>query len=157
MSDNVNIDLSNYKEKMSATVAPGRYKVVVEDAENDVARSGNKMINLWLKIQGGDFDGSTIVDRLVLSEKSLFRVVGFMNAIGMPTPKKKIQVNLRQFTGKTLFIDIEDGEPYNGRVRSEVRGYARYVPAQGEGTEETSSDVDTSESAEDVNLDKVDL
>lgn len=161
MSDNVNIDLSNYKEKMSATVAPGRYKVVVEDAENDVARSGNKMINLWLKIQGGDFDGSTIVDRLVLSEKSLFRVVGFMNAIGMPTPKKKIQVNLRQFTGKTLFIDIEDGEPYNGRVRSEVRGYARYVPSQGDqGTEaadEASPDEDTSESAEDVNLDKVDL
>src|SRR5699024_1661645 len=72
----VTIDLSNYKDRVGSRVAEGTYRVLVEDAEQTEARSGNAMINLFFRIQGGEFDGATIVDRLVLTEKSLFRVVG---------------------------------------------------------------------------------
>jgi hypothetical protein len=133
MSDNVDVDLSNYKDRVGQRVLEGRYRVLVEDAETDTARSGNTMINLWLRIVGGEFDGATIVDRLVLTDKSLFRVVGFMQAIGMATPKKKLRVNVRQFVGKQLDIDVEDGDPYNGRIKSEVRGYFR-IEGKGAGT-----------------------
>src|SRR5690606_14023648 len=119
------VDLSNYRDTSGARVKPGRYRVQVEDAELAKASSGNQMINLWFRIVGGEFNGQTLVDRLVLTEKSLFRVVGFMNAIGLPTPKKRIKVNLRKFIGKTLDVDVDDGEPYRGSVRSEVRGYLR--------------------------------
>lgn len=129
MSDDLTIDLTNYKDKVGSRVLPGRYRVVVEDAEQTKAASGNQMINLWLRIQGGEFDGSTIVDRLVLTENSLFRVVGFMQALGYPTPKKRLSVNLRQWVGKVLDIDVEDGDPYNGRVKSEVRGYSKVTGA----------------------------
>lgn len=164
MTDNVNIDLSNYKDRVGQRVAPGRYGVLVEDAEVDTARSGNTMINLWFRITEGEFEGATIVDRLVLTEKSMFRVVGFMQAIGLPTPKKKLQVNLRQFIGKYLDIDVDDGEPYNGRVKSEVRGYLR--PENGPAKKEPKPDLDDAlfetpsadEATEDeVDLEKVDL
>lgn len=125
MSEPVVIDLSNYKDRVGSRVAPGRYRVRVEDVEAAKSNNGNPMINIWFNIVGGDNDGQTIVDRLTITEKSLFRVVGFMQAIGLPTPKKRLQVNPRQFVGKTLDIDVEDGEPYNGRVKSEVRGYVR--------------------------------
>lgn len=125
MADDLIVDLTNYKDRVGNRVAPGRYTVVVEDAESDTAKSGNPMVNLWLRVQGGEFDGATIVDRLVLTEKSLFRVVGFMQAIGLPTPRKRFKMNVRSFVGKTLDIDVEDGDPYNGRVKSEVRGYMR--------------------------------
>src|SRR5699024_9385696 len=95
----VTIDLSNYKDRVGSRVAEGTYRVLVEDAEQTEARSGNAMINLFFRIQGGEFDGATIVDRLVLTEKSLFRVVGFMQAIGLPTPKKKLAISLNQFIG----------------------------------------------------------
>lgn len=172
MSETLNIDLSNYKDRVGSRVQPGRYKVIVEDAEQDTARSGNTMINLWFRIQGGDFNDATIVDRLVLTEKSLFRVVGFMQAIGLPTPKKKLQINLRNFIGKPLEIDVEDGEPYNGRVKSEVRGYnratgsAKKAESTGgdfDGVEEASAletpeDVTKGEAVEgDIDLDTVDL
>lgn len=127
--DDLIIDLTNYKDRVGNRVVPGRYTVVVEDAESDTAKSGNPMVNLWLRVQGGEFDGATIVDRLVLTEKSLFRVVGFMQAIGLPTPRKRLKMNVRGFIGRTLDIDVEDGDPYNGRVKSEVRGYMRAVGA----------------------------
>lgn len=133
MSGDITIDLSNYKDKVGARILPGRYRVLVEDAEQDTAKSGNSMINLWFRVLDGEFEGSTIVDRLVLTENSLFRVVGFMQALGIPTPKKKLKINLRQFIGRTLDVDVEDGDPYNGRVKSEVRGYLRAVVTDDDG------------------------
>jgi hypothetical protein len=170
MSDDLTIDLSNYKDKVGSRVIPGRYKVIVEDAETDVARSGNQMINLWFRIQGGEFDGSTIVDRLVLTENSLFRVVGFMQAIGLPTPKKRLAVNLKQFRGRVLEIDVEDGDPYNGRVKSEVRGYNKIAGSSNDepvdledmpparSTTDVLDGIDTEAgSTADVDLDSIDL
>jgi hypothetical protein len=164
MSDEVTIDLSDYKDKVGSRIIPGRYLVLVEDAEQDTARSGNTMINLWFRVKGGEFDGSTIVDRLVLTPNSLFRVVGFMQAIGMPTPKKRLAINLRQFVGKTLEIDVEDGEPYNGRIKSEVRGYIKVASASGGEVVDLDTDAlsgieaaTQGESTEAVDLDQITL
>lgn len=124
-AEEVIIDLSNYKDRVGSRVMPGTYRVQVEDAENTESANKNPMINLWFTIMEGEFAGQTVTDRLVLTEKSLFRVVGFMQAIGLPTPKKKLKLNTRQFIGRVLDIEVDDGEPYNGRVRSEVRGYRK--------------------------------
>lgn len=176
MTDEVIVDLTTYKDRVGTRVMPGRYRVLVEDAESDTARSGNPMINLWLRVVGGEFDGATVVDRLVMTEKSLFRVVGFMQAIGMPTPRKRLKINIRSFVGKTLDIDVEDGDPYNGRVKSEVRGYLRIakddaavsddLPGDGDlsafdGTAQADAVnkglVESTSKPEDVDLDSLDL
>lgn len=130
------VDLTNYKDRVGSRVPPGRYRVVVDDVEPDRSSAGNPMINLWLRIQGGEFDGQTLVDRLTITEKSLFRVVGFMQAIGLPTPKKKLQIQPRKFVGQKLDVDVDDGEPYNGRIKSEVRGYVRIPKSQQASVEE---------------------
>ncbi len=119
------VDLTNYKDRVGGHVAEGRYRVMVEDVEPDESKAKNPMINVWLRVVGGPHDGATIIDRLVLTEKSLFRVVGFMQAIGLPTPKKKFTIDIRKFLNRQLLIDVEDGEPYNGKVKSEVRGYMK--------------------------------
>lgn len=129
MTDDVTIDLTGYKDRAGARVAPGRYRVLVEDVEKDQSSNNNPMINVWLRIQGGEFDGVTLLDRLVLTDKSLFRVVGFMQALGLPTPHKRIKVNIRQWVGRVLDVDVDDADPYNGRVKSEVRGYLKVASA----------------------------
>jgi hypothetical protein len=149
------IDLTNYRDKVGTRVTPGRYTVVVEDAESDKSRAGNPMINLFFRVQGGQHDGATIVDRLTLTEKALFRVVGFMQALGFPTPKKRIKVNTNQFVGRTLQIDVEDGEPFNGRIKSEVRGYLRLDAADAEET--ADEDYDETADAEDDEIDVEDV
>lgn len=143
---NVTIDLTNFKDRVGSRVKPDTYRVVVDDAELDTARSGNQMINVWFRIVGGEFDGATITDRLVLTEKSMFRIVGFMQALGMPTPRKRLQLNLEKFKGKQMEITVDDGEPYNGRVKSEVRAYAK-LPKSAK-ADEVDLDDDSNESEE---------
>jgi hypothetical protein len=134
----LNVNLSQYKDRFGQTVPPGRYTVVVDDLEQTNSKAGNPMVNLWFRIIEGPSEGATVVDRVTVTEKALFRVVAFMQAIGQPTPRRNLQVNLNTWMGKRLQIDVEDGEPYNGRVRSEVRGYMR---VEGSGVETAVSDL----------------
>lgn len=177
MAEELVVDLTQYKDRVGQRVAPGRYKVIVDDTEQDTAKSGNTMINLWLRVMEGEFKDAVIIDRLVLTPNSLFRVVGFMQAIGLPTPKKRVKINLRQFLNQVLLVDVEDGDPYNGRVKSEVRGYERAkdikreAPADlpdddddaqtgaGEGglSEFENRPIDAGEPPAEVDLDKLDL
>lgn len=130
--DQVVIDLSNYKSKMSARVPEGRYRCVVADTEATTSGNNNPMVVLWLDIVDGDYAGQTIVDRLTMSEKAMFRVVNFLQAIGLPTPKKKLTVNIVAWRGKVVDVDLHDGEPYNGTVKSEVGGYSRVIKKSSE-------------------------
>lgn len=155
----VTIDLTNYRDTSGSRVDPGRYRVQVDWAEQGEARSGNTMITMGLSILGGPFAGSTLVDRLVLTSKSMFRVVGFLQAIGFPTPKKRISVDPDKFVGKVLEVDVDDGDPYNGTVRSEIRGYiqvAKTAPKDDfEETESESEDVSDQPTDEDEEPEKV--
>lgn len=123
------IDLSNYKDRFGSRVPEGTHEVIVEDVEMDKSKAGNPMLNVWYRVVGGEADGLTLIDRLTITEKALFRVVGFMQAVGLPTPRKRLQINPQSFIGKRLRVEVEDGEPYNGRVRSEVRGYQKSADA----------------------------
>lgn len=131
MSTEFVMDLTNYKDRFGTNVPKGRYRVVVDDAEMDTSKNGNKMINMWYRILDGDHADKTIIDRLMPEGKAQFRLVSFMQAIGLRTPKKRLQLKLSQFIGQVLEIDVEDGAPYNGRVKTEVRGY---LPAASKST-----------------------
>ena len=63
-----------------------------------------------------------------MTEKSLFRVVGFLQAIGIKTPRTRLRVPLEALKGKTLDVDVVDGEPYMKRIKSEVTSYMRVSP-----------------------------
>lgn len=130
----ITIDLSNYKETSSAYVEPGTYTVTVEDVE--ITKTGEKsknpgtpmlVLNYRITDPSSPADGAVLVDRLTLSEKAMFRVVGFLTALGLPTPKKKLALNTATLLNKRLQVTVEDGQPYNGQVRSEIRGYLKVV------------------------------
>jgi hypothetical protein len=124
-ADEVIVDLTQYKDRVGQHIKPGVYTVVVEDAEPDTSKNDNPMVNLWLRVQGGEFDGVTIIDRLTQSPGALFRTVNFMQAVGLPTPKKRFKLKMSMIIGKTLDIEVDNGDPYKGRVKSEVRAYGR--------------------------------
>jgi len=168
MAEELVVDLTNYKDRVGARILPGKYRVQVEDAELTESSAKNPMINIWFRVIGTEFDGATVMDRLTITEKSLFRIVGFMQGIGLPTPKKRLKLNIRTFLGKVLDIEVDDGDPYNGRVRSEVRAYYKVAQSGGdledEGESESDSDSDsktpgvTAElDSDELDLDAVDL
>jgi len=113
------IDLTNYKDRRGSRVEPGKYVVVVEDVESNKSNAGNPYLTMWLRVASeGEHKGDTILDRLVLTEKSLWRVVAFLQAVNVPTPRKRLSIPYRSIIGKRLTVDVEDGDPYNGTVRS---------------------------------------
>ena len=84
-----------------------------------------------------------IIDRLPQTEKAMFRSAAFLQALGVKIAKKKIALNPRSLIGRPVDILVEDGEPYNGRVKSEVREYLRATkPAKAEPADDPLDDVE---------------
>lgn len=169
-------DLTNFKDRRGGRVPEGTYKVAVDDVEVTKIKQGENegkpMINLYLRVVGGEFDGVTIMDRLPQTEKALFRTANFLQAIGMKTPRKRIQLDLNSLVGKYLEITAVDGTPFQGEIRSDVRSYARVakaekaterdiedapedLPAEETPAEETASKADDSADQGEVDLDSI--
>jgi len=118
-------DFTNYKDTSTAHVAPGTYHAEVSDFEETTSKAGNAMFVVYLEITEGAHAGQQIIDRLPQTEKAMFRSAAFLQALGVKIAKKKIALNPRSLIGRPVDIVVEDGEPYNGRVKSEVREYLR--------------------------------
>lgn len=124
---NVQIDLTKFKPKFGDKIPEGTYLVAVTDAVSGETKKGDPKITLWYDVVEGPDAGSTLVDTLTLTENAIFRAVAFMRAIGLPTPKKKLAINLGTWVGKRLEVKVADGQPWgdDNEIRSEVRSYAR--------------------------------
>ena len=73
----------------------------------------------------------------------MFRSAAFLQALGVKIAKRKIALNPKSLIGRPVDIVVEDGEPYNGRVKSEVREYLRATkPAKAESEEDPMADDD---------------
>lgn len=118
-------DFTNYKDTSTAHVAPGTYHAEVSDFEETTSKAGNAMFVVYLEIIEGPHAGQQIIDRLPQTEKAMFRSAAFLQALGVKISKKRISLNPKSLIGRPVDIVVEDGEPYNGRVKSEVREYLR--------------------------------
>ena len=118
-------DFTNYKDTSTAHVPAGTYHAEVSDFEETTSKAGNAMFVVYLEIIGGPHAGRQIIDRLPQTEKAMFRSAAFLQALGVKIANKKIALNPKSLIGRPVDIVVEDGEPYNGRVRSEVREYLR--------------------------------
>lgn len=128
MAPSYNLDLSGYRPMVSDTVPDGRYLAMVEDYDFSKSKSGNDMFTIWVRIVTGPYAGNVIIDRLVTQGKGLFKIVGFMNGLGLPTPKRRLSVNPEQWKNRKVYIDTGMSEPYRGRpATSQIEGYTRYV------------------------------
>lgn len=118
-------DFTNYRETGSAQVPAGTYHARVNDFEETESKAGNAMFVVYLEITSGPYAGKQIIDRLPQTEKAMFRSAAFLQALGVKIAKKRIALNPKSLIGRPVDILVEDGEPFNGRVKSEVREYLR--------------------------------
>lgn len=118
-------DFTNYRETGSAQVPAGTYRARVNDFEETESKAGNAMFVVYLEIIDGPYSGKQIIDRLPQTEKAMFRSAAFLQALGVKIAKKRIALNPKSLIGRPVDILVDDGEPFNGRVKSEVREYLR--------------------------------
>lgn len=134
-------DFTNYKDTSTAHVPAGTYHAEVADFEEAISKAGNAMFVVYLEITEGAHAGQQIIDRLPQTDKAMFRSAAFLQALGFKIAKKKIALNPRSLINRPVDILVEDGEPYNGRVKSEVREYLRATkPAKAEPVDDPMDD-----------------
>ena len=120
------LDLSNYKDRRGSRVPEGQYKVKPIDVEETTSQNGNRMLNVIFEITEGEFAGNTLVDRYMLdNERVQFRIVSLRQAINLPTPRKRVAVKCSMMLNRPLLVTVQDGDPYQGLIRSEIRGWER--------------------------------
>lgn len=134
-------DFTNYKDTSTAHVPAGTYHAEVADFEETVSKADNVMFVVYLRITEGPYAGQQIIDRLPQTERAMFRSAAFLQALGVKIAKKKIALNPKSLIDRPVDIVVEDGEPYNGRVKSEVREYLRATkPAKAEPADDPMAD-----------------
>jgi Protein of unknown function (DUF669) len=147
------IDLSDYIDSRGSLVPEGEYTVRVRNASMVEAKSGNTMVVMNLEILTGAFKGEVIVDRLVLTQASMFRVVDFLKAAGIATPRAKFSIQFRDFVGKTVLATTIVDE-FNGQKKTSVSFYSPTAVPAGEPKQPAapSEPITTEAAAEPVNV-----
>ena len=142
-------DLTEYEGRGASRIEPGTYRLTVEDATLTTAKTGARGVLVTFSVAGLN---ARIYERFWYAagdgsmSKAVFRLVQFMDALGMPTPSKRLRLDTKMFLGKTVTAEIKDGEPYNDRVSSEVASFIASAP----GPVVASGDVDLVDAREDL-------
>lgn len=102
-------------------------------------------VRVYFIITEGKYKGQEFSDELYLTDKSLWRIRGFLEAMGVAVPKKKVSVNFKKYIGKTLGVTLSDDE-YNKRIRSRVSDFLDEETLRGA---DEDDDEDFDEDAED--------
>jgi hypothetical protein len=117
------VDLSGYINTQGSILPPGTYTLVVEDVEMMSSKAGNPMWKITSSVVEGESKGLALVDFVTITSKAMFRVVAFLNAIGVPTPKKSLSIPKSMMVGKMFEATVDDDE-YGGRKSSKIQSYA---------------------------------
>lgn len=122
MSDTFEIDLSSYVPSQGEYIPPGEYLFSVEDMDDMVSSAGNNMWKLTYSVVEGEHAGKIVTDFLPLTQKVLWKIVAFLGAVGVPTPKKRLSIPKGMVVGKVFKGVVVDNE-YKGRVSPQLSQY----------------------------------
>ena len=100
----------------------GTWRARVKRAEmTQIQGSGDDGIKAQLEVISGKAKGCSVFETFSLSEKALWKLKSFLEAIGMKA-NGKMMLDLDKIEGKICEIDVIHDE-YNGAKRAKVAGY----------------------------------
>lgn len=112
-------------EQKDFSVPPiGEYNFIVAEVEKTYAQSsGNPMLKVRLDLQGAD---GCVFDNLVLTERAMFKVVTFLESIGLKEKGKDLSISIGEAADKAVGLEGRckiKHETYNGETRAKVDKY----------------------------------
>ena len=112
-------------EERSFEVPPiGEYNFMVADVEKTFSQSsGNPMLKVRLELQGAD---GSVFDNLVLTENCMFKVVTFLESIGLKQKGEELKMSIGEAADKAKGLEGRlkiKHELYKGENRAKVDHY----------------------------------
>ena len=115
---------ANVEQKDFSVPPIGEYNFMVVEVEKTYAQSsGNPMLKVRLDLQWAD---GCVFDNLVLTDKAMFKVVSFLESIGLKEKGKELLISIGEAADKAVGLEgrcVLKHETYNGEVRAKVDKY----------------------------------
>lgn len=109
--------------------------------EGTVQGSGDDCLKARFEVIKGSAEGCAVFETFSLTEKALWKLKGFLEAIGMKA-NGKLSLDLDKLEGKVCIIDVIHDE-YNGQKRAKIASYIK--PEDDEDDEDEDEDEEEEE------------
>ena len=143
MSRKIKIDMTGVE---SFTRCPeGEWLAKLKKIEmGEVQGSGDDALKAVFEVIKGDAKGSQVFETFPLTEKALWKLKSFLDAIGIKSDGR-LSLDLDKLEGKVCIIDVIHDE-YNGTKRAKISEYIKPV----DDDEDEDEDLDEEEDEEEV-------
>lgn len=111
----------------------------------EVQGSGDDCLKARFEVIKGSAKGNTVFETFALSEKALWKLKSFLEAIGVKATGK-ISLDLDKLEGKICIIDVVHDE-YNGTKRAKISAYIK--PGDDSDDDDEEDEVDDDEEDDD--------
>lgn len=111
----------------------------------EVQGSGDDCLKARFEVIKGSAKGNTVFETFALSEKALWKLKSFLEAIGVKATGK-ISLDLDKLEGKICIIDVIHDE-YNGTKRAKISAYVK--PGDDSDDDDEEDEVDDEEEDDD--------
>ena len=156
MAKAVNVDFSGVKDGGAIRVAPGDYAVKVKSSKITESKSGKPMIVWTFTGLNGALKGQELRHITSLQPQALFNLRNLLLAMKVNVAHGKMKVVPQAYVGKVLGVTLADGEPYQGKVKSEVQAVFPISIVDGKIRKEalpTGDDLEDDETPDDIDAD----
>lgn len=116
----------------------GIHTAKVVEIEEKTSQGGDDMLQFAFEITKGEDKGCKVFEPFVLTDKALWKLKSFLQAIGMKADGK-IKLDLDKLIGKVCDIEVF-WDDYNGQTRAKISDY--YKAGKGGGTSAENDDDD---------------
>lgn len=124
----------------------GEWLAQLKKAEmGEVQGSGDDCIKAQFEVIKGSAKGNTVFETFSLTEKALWKLKSFLDAVGMKS-NGKLTLDLDKLEGKVCIIDVIHDE-YNGQKRAKIFSYIK--PGEDEDDEDEDIDDEDEDEEED--------
>jgi len=139
MSRKVRVDLTGVE---SYTRCPeGEWLARLKKIDvGEVQGSGDDALKAQFEVIKGEAKGNTVFETFSLSEKALWKLKSFLDAVGMKSDGK-LNLDLDKMEGKICIIEVIHDE-YNGVKRAKINSY---IKPTSEGDDDDEEDTDEEE------------
>lgn len=142
------LDFSNVEKLVKCT--EGQHIVKLIEASEGESEAGNAKIDAVFQVVKGNCKGAKLYDNFTLTEKALWKLQEYLEAIGI-NATGKVVIDTDKYIGKICIADVKH-EEYNGKVRAKIQ---EFIKLEASKKDEPDDDEDIDED-EDEDIEEAD-
>lgn len=128
-------------------VSEGIHTAKVVEILQKESQGGDDMLQFAFEVTKGKDKGNRVFESFVLTDKALWKLKSFLQAIGMKADGK-LKIDLDKLVGKVCDIEVFWDE-YNGQTRAKISDYYKVGKGAANDTDEDEDDEDEADEDED--------